>query len=164
MKAIGSVTLPLAREIHQVAIVVKDMWKTVQVYHEVLGWGPWNIYVCKPPRHTDTVVRGRLVHFTMQLAETQVGPVFFEVIEPLEGLSIYREFLEQKGEGLHHIACFNVDDLTGMLETFKRANVQVLMSGKIDGVRYCYMDTQPILKLIFETGDAGPATPDSTYP
>ncbi len=87
----------------QVAIVAKDLRKTIETYHRMLGWGPWNVYVLKPPRLHHTIVRGKSLHYTMQIAETHVGPIGFEIIEPLEGPSIYKEFLEQKGEGLHHV-------------------------------------------------------------
>ena len=153
------------KKVSQVGIVVRDMHKTIELYHKTLGWGPWSIYVCKPPRHTDTILRGRRVNYTMQLAETRLGSMLFEIIEPLEGPSIYKEFLEEKGEGLHHIACFKTRGLNDTVARFEQMGVEILMSGKIDSVRYCYMNTEPLLKIIYETGnDAELAQPDSTYP
>ena len=38
-------------------------------------------------------------------AECHAGPVVFELLQPLEGPSIYKEWLEERGEGLHHVAC-----------------------------------------------------------
>ena len=39
----------------------------------------------------------------MKLALTWVGDTMWEVIEPVDGPSIYKEFLEEHGEGLHHV-------------------------------------------------------------
>jgi len=152
----------------QVAVVARDLRKTIRMYHKMLGWGPWNVYVLKPPRHHHTTIRGKPVHYTMQIAETHVGLLGFEVIEPLEGPSIYEEFLEQKGEGLHHVACMRTAaELDPMLERFKRIGVEVLMSGRIeDSIYYCYLNTEPMLKLVLETGSGHAINlkPDWTYP
>ena len=152
----------------QVAVVVRDLRKTVETYHRMLGWGPWNVYVLKPPRHHHTIVRGKSLHYTMQIAETHVGPMGFEIIEPLEGPSIYREFLEQKGEGLHHVACMRTArDIDETLAEFKKMGAEVLMEGRIEeSIRYYYLDTEPMLRLILETGSghAIDLKPDWTYP
>ena len=153
-----------APEINQIAIVVKDLRKTVEMYHKILGWGPWNIYLPKPSRRSDLTLRGKAVHYTVNVAETRVGSVSFEIIEPVEGPSIHREFLEKRGEGLHHIGCFTTHELDAALRNFDQMGIGVLMSGKIDGVQWYYMDTEPILKLVYETGDEAAPTPDLTYP
>jgi methylmalonyl-CoA/ethylmalonyl-CoA epimerase len=154
--------------ITQVAVVVKDLRKTMETYHKMLGWGPWNVYVLKPPRHRDTFVRGKRVNYTMQIAETHVDSLGFEIIEPLEGPSIYREFLDEKGEGLHHIACMRTTtDADETLASFKKMGAGVLMGGSIDdSIRYYYLDTEPMLKLIVETGSGHAITlkADWTFP
>ena len=38
-------------------------------------------------------------------AEVHAGPIVFELIQPLDGPSIYKEWLDEHGEGLHHVAC-----------------------------------------------------------
>jgi hypothetical protein len=40
----------------------------------------------------------------MKLGVTWVGDVVWEVIEPLEGASLYREYLEARGPGVQHVA------------------------------------------------------------
>src|SRR5262249_58207049 len=87
--------------------VVKDLRKTMEMYHQALGWGPWNVYEHKPPLLHSTELRGKPTPFTMLGAEVQAGPIGFELLQPLDGPSIYKEWLEQKGEGLHHLACMH---------------------------------------------------------
>ena len=51
-------------------------------------------------------------------AETHVGDMGFELLQPLEGPSIYREWLDEHGEGLHHFAVMR--HLRGVRELKRR--------------------------------------------
>ena len=100
------------------------------------------------------MIRGKPVYYSMRLALTQIGYVQLELIEPLEGPSIYKEHLAEKGEGLHHIQSRpeNVDDA---LAAFKEMGIDILMSGKFGKGAFYYMDTEPILGLIYEVVKRG---------
>ncbi len=56
-----------------------------------------------------------------------IGPdkMDLEFISPIEGRPIYTDFLEQHGEGLHHIA-FTVDDLDAETAKLEAKGVPVL--------------------------------------
>jgi hypothetical protein len=45
--------------ITQISLVVRDLRKTMEQYHTILGWGPWNVFEHVPPMHHDTRVGGR---------------------------------------------------------------------------------------------------------
>src|SRR5207244_732706 len=98
----GSASAPLP--ISQIAIVVRDIDDALEKYHRVLGWGPWNVYEHKPPSLHDTYLHGQPTDYTMIGAETHVGPIVVELLQPVDGPSIYKEWLDEHGEGLHHIA------------------------------------------------------------
>jgi len=137
-------------EISQVAVVVKDLQRAMENYWKTLGIGPWSVYTFAPPALREPEVRRKSVHYSMRLALTKVGLVELELIEPLEGPSIYKEFLAKKGEGLHHLG-FVVDDLDGALAAFSNMGIDILMSGKWGDVsEYYYMDTEPVLGIIYE--------------
>jgi len=55
----------------------------------------------------------------MRVAFAKIGDVEWELIQPLDDKSIYAEFLEKHGEGLHHVA-FDVENFHETL-TFCRA-------------------------------------------
>lgn len=154
--------------ITQVAVVVKDLRKTMEAYHKVMGWGPWSVYEHKPPILHHTEVRGKSVHYTMIGAEVHCNPIDFEILQPLEGPSIYKEFLDQRGEGLHHVSVVNPsEDVDRALADFEKLGVKVIMSGRLgQGIRFYYMDTEPILKIVAETvsGHAISMKPAYTYP
>ena len=137
------------REISQIGVVVKDLMKALENYWKTMGIGPWRIYTFAPPALRETMIRGKPVPYSMRLAVTEIGQIQYELIEPLDGPSIYKEFLASKGEGLHHIQS-RLDDVTSELTEFKRIGINVLMSGKFKGGEFYYMDTEPILGTIYE--------------
>ena len=155
--------------ISQIAVVVNDLEKTMEQYTKLLGWGPWNVYRHEPPRLHDTVLRGDQVDFTMLGAETHVGDMGFELLQPLEGPSLYKEWLDEHGEGLHHVAVMlhDFDESSELKRRFDEVGAPVLMGGRIgETIEFYYLDTQPSLKIILESGSghAIDLVPDYVYP
>ena len=60
--------------ISQVAMVVRDLDASMKMFHETLGWGPWNVYEHVPPKLHHTHLRGEAVAFSMLGAECEVQP------------------------------------------------------------------------------------------
>jgi methylmalonyl-CoA/ethylmalonyl-CoA epimerase len=163
----GAASGPLP--ISQIAIVVRDIDDALEKYHRVLGWGPWNVYEHKPPSLHDTRLHGEPTEFTMIGAETHVGPIVVELLQPGEGPSIYKEWLDEHGEGLHHIAVMRPTpgESDATREHFAGAGADILMEGRIgETIQFYYLDTEPLLKVIFEsgTGHAVDLKPVRTYP
>jgi methylmalonyl-CoA/ethylmalonyl-CoA epimerase len=155
--------------ISQIAIVVKDIRAAMRAYHQALGWGPWNVYEHKPPALHDTELHGEPTPYTMIGAETHVGPIVVELLQPVEGPSIYKEWLETKGEGLHHIACMahTQEESNAIKARFAAMGADVLMGGRIgESIEFYYLDTEPLLKVIIESGSghAVDLNPAYTYP
>jgi len=90
-------------EICQIGIVVRDLQKAVDNYWSALGIGPWSIVRIEPPLLRDVTLRGKPVVASMLAAIAQSGSIQLELIQPLEGPSIWKEFLEERGEGIHHV-------------------------------------------------------------
>jgi methylmalonyl-CoA/ethylmalonyl-CoA epimerase len=117
----------------------------------------------------NVTVRGKPVVVSGRVAYAQSGPVQLELIEPPEGPSIWKEFLEEKGEGLHHVQS-RVDDPDAVLSAFKEMGIGVLMSVKVGENVFYYMDTEPLLGIIYEFGKQVGApftsffTLEGTYP
>jgi len=160
-------------EVSQVAFVVEDLDDGMDRFGGLLGVGPWEVYRFEPPRLTDRTYRGEDHDYSMALGLADLAGTMIELIEPLEGESIYTEHLESHGEGLHHVACFAFDDVDAVIEEFEAAGMGVLQSGTFgpadtnEGVEYFYFDTAAELNgVIFETArclDELPE-PDRTYP
>jgi len=156
-------TVPIP--VSQVALVVKDMEKSMREYTETMGWGPWTIYEYKPPRVHDTVVRGAPAEVTWIGAETHVGNTYVELLQPLAGGSIFQEFLDQHGEGMHHIGYWakTMDEAEHIKKVFAERGVSVLMSSWIDRVHFYYLDSSPMIIEVW-TGDLDSLKPTRMYP
>ncbi len=136
-----------------VAMVVKDMEKAIKRY-ETLGVGPFKPFIGGPEGVPVTgTVRGVPTDYDMdlRLAEGGMGGVHLELIQPLKGRTIYDEFLEEKGEGAHHI-CFNVDDLDKEIAEMAKRGYQVLQTGATSGAKWAYFDTDKDGGAITELG------------
>jgi hypothetical protein len=136
----------------QVGIVVRDATATANAWTERFQLAPPHIIDWPPPgRSLDETrtYRGVRGDFRMRLAFVETSSVQLEFIEPLEGNNIYAEFLEQHGEGLHHIL-FEVDDPKAVAAGL---NAPILQSGGSTlrpGALWTYLDTQEILGCIVE--------------
>jgi methylmalonyl-CoA/ethylmalonyl-CoA epimerase len=146
-------------EVSQIGIVVRDLQKAVDNYWATLGIGPWMTLRIEPPLLRDVIMRGKPVEASMVAAIAQSGSIQLELIQPLEGPSTWKEFLEQRGEGLHHVQA-PVQDPDAALAAFRELGVNVLMSGRIGDSIFYYMDTEPLLGIIYEfvgrTAQGGP--------
>src|SRR5699024_8851094 len=116
-------------EISQVGFVVEDLEDGMGRFGSILGIGPWEIYHFKPPKLSETTYRGESHDYAMTLALADLAGMMVELIEPIEGKSIYTEHLEEHGEGLHHVACFAFEDTQKTVQQFEDAGMEVLQSG-----------------------------------
>jgi methylmalonyl-CoA/ethylmalonyl-CoA epimerase len=141
--------------ISQIAVVVYDLEKSMKAYHDLLGWGPWNVYEHVPPALHHTHLRGTPTKYSMLGAETNVEGMGFEIIQPLEGPSIYKEWLDKYGEGFHHIAVMKhtAEESEGFKKEMAARGAKILMGGRIgETIEFYYLDTVPALKIIVESG------------
>jgi methylmalonyl-CoA/ethylmalonyl-CoA epimerase len=155
------------RTIDGTCVVVEDVMKSVKIYSKTLGWGPWNIYHCKPPKLSNTTLRGKPVDYTMDFAITKVGRAYFELIAPVDGPSTYREFLERGERGVQHIQSnyTSANTVKKILDDYKKAGIGLVQTGRFCGNEFFYLDTEKTLGTIYEILKVGPLDPpDQTYP
>ena len=146
----------------QIAHVVRDMETAMHRYHDQLGMGPWAVYELKPPLLYDSLVRGEPSDHTYLIALAQHGNMQYELIQPLTGRSLYDEFLEERGEGLHHVK-FYYRDCAAALRHYAGKGYSVVQSGRIDEDEFHYLDTEKDLGIIVEIGNAGTIRPPERW-
>ena len=158
---------PIFQGIYQVGLVVKDCMASVKKYNDEYGIGPWSIYEMGPDTMQDLVIRDKPEPYAMRAAVAFIGPVMIELIEPLDDKSIYFEFLQEHGEGIHHLL-FDVEDYDHTVEFFKERGLGILQGGSNQGLKYAYFDTRKDLGLISEimkaSADGALPEPDAVYP
>jgi len=99
---------------------------------------------------TERWVRGKPSHYECRLRFAQIGPVELELIEPIKGECLQKEFLDSKGEGIHHLGFF-VDDLDTEVSNLVRHGIEVIQSGKrLTGGGFAYLNTNAIGGIVLE--------------
>jgi methylmalonyl-CoA/ethylmalonyl-CoA epimerase len=93
----------------QCAVIVRDLDDAVRRWNEGLGVGPWTGYRLGPGRLKEMRYHGAEVEFSFRHALAWQGEMQFELIEPLEGPSIFTDHLEDHGEGMHHVGKYVPD-------------------------------------------------------
>jgi methylmalonyl-CoA/ethylmalonyl-CoA epimerase len=144
----------------QVGVVVRDLEDGAERFRSVLGVGPWAVWEFEPPLLTERTYRGDPAQFTMRIAIATVGDLMLELIEPGAGPSVHRDFLEDHGEGLHHVACFSFEDTDRVVEAISDAGAPVVQRGRFGDATFTYLDTTDLLNgVLFETGTGIDAVP-----
>ncbi|HET6412862.1 MAG TPA: VOC family protein [Anaeromyxobacter sp.] len=151
-------------DVIQVAQVVRDIDRAMKMYWDTFGIGPWEVYTFGPPAVRDSMVRGRPSDHVYKLAVTWKGELQLELMQPLKGRSIYDDFLERKGEGIHHLKLY-YPDCQAALERYRREGYEVIQSGKIDEDEFYYLDTERSHGVVIELGNNGKIRPpERRYP
>lgn len=97
--------------IDHLGIAVRSLEATVPYYEKALG------LKCE---HIEEVVSQKV-----RTAFFNVGGTHLELLEPTAPDSPIAQFIEKRGEGIHHLA-FATDDIHGQLEGAKSAGVKLI--------------------------------------
>jgi methylmalonyl-CoA/ethylmalonyl-CoA epimerase len=135
---------------HQTAFVVNDLDGAVRRWAHEFGVGPWSVWTMEPPTLKDTIYAGENIPFAFRHALAWMGEVQYELIEPLEGPSIFRDQLDSTGEGPNHIGAV-VDDHPSAVADFLARGFTPLQSGRFgaseDG-RFAYFRVPGIASIV----------------
>ncbi len=137
---------------HHVSVAVRDMNKAIE-YYKSLGIGPFPPFIgpSGPVPLTEKMLMGKPSDYSVDIRHAQggVGQLIFELIEPLEGETPVKEFLEKKGEGIQHIG-FTVDDLDKETAKMAEKGFRVTQSGKTPDAKWAYYETDAIGGVVIE--------------
>jgi methylmalonyl-CoA/ethylmalonyl-CoA epimerase len=127
----------------QVALVVPDLDVALEHHAGRLGLGPWACFTYTPELLTTATYRGRPARFSLRLA-LAAGTPEVELIEPLDGPSVYHDHLETHGAGVHHFA-YVVPSIDRGVATMEHAGYPLVQLGAgfgLDGDgAFAYFDT-----------------------
>lgn len=86
-----------------------------------------------------------------QMAFFYFGDLQMELIQPNEAPSAWREYLEEHGEGLHHLA-FNVKGMRMNIENCEGWGMKLIQKGEYrrGNGRYAFLDASDSLKMVVE--------------
>ena len=162
--------VPFLREgVAQVALIVPDLEKAVERYWTLFGIGPWHFYTYGSPLLKKMSYRGRPADYKMRIALSYIGTLRIELIEPAEGDTIYRDFVDEHGYGVHHFGVL-VDDMGEALQEADEAGFTMIQDGSGFGRdgdgHYAYLDTEEDIGVTIELIDRpqGRMPPEKVYP
>ncbi len=131
---------------HHVSVVVRDMAKAMKFY-EALGIGPFPPLLGPQGKVSlvNKTLHGKPADWELDLrhAEGGVGNLTFELIQPLEGDTPVKDFLEKKGEGIQHIGFF-VDDMEQETAKMAEKGFKITQSGETPTVKWAYFGTDAV--------------------
>ena len=127
--------------IFQTAWVVQDVDATERHLSALAGVKAWTRLPDIRFGPDTCQYRGAPADFTAHISMAYAGDMQLEVIQPVSGTSIYTEFLERTGGGLHHV-CWEVADLDAALGEAAGQGLEVLQRGDMahGACRFAYVD------------------------
>jgi methylmalonyl-CoA/ethylmalonyl-CoA epimerase len=132
------------KTVAHVAIIVRDIEKTTRTYAELFGLEPPGIRLGVSPEYMGKPTEGKA-----KMAFINLENITLEFFEPVGGPSAWQDFLEKKGEGVHHFG-FWVEGLDEHVKFLASKEMPVVQSGGGDWGRYRYVDATAGLAVMIE--------------
>jgi len=101
----------LIKRIGHIGIIVRDIEKALTVYQ-----GALDLHLAKIQERPDLAAT---------IAFLPIGDSEIELVQPATSESDVARFLEERGEGIHHI-CLEVDDIEKALSDLRERGLQVI--------------------------------------
>jgi len=134
-----------------IGYVTRDIERTMEHFQKYFGLGSFKKMV---PDYFNTRYRGKPGDFKMQLAFARVGNMVYELIQVLHGKTIYEEFMNEQGEGIHHLG-YEISDLAKWTQAYKEVGIEAIMSGERTGLKWSYFDTPAVVVELLERAPEG---------
>lgn len=125
-------------QVEEVALAVKEPERAVSLFEEVFG--------LRFDRTWEVSADRMKVHCAM------VGGTQFHVVSSVEPGALIDRFIQQRGEGLHHIA-FRVRDLDVVISRLRDAGLKVVPNAPrlgTHGGRYAFLHPESAFGLLIE--------------
>lgn len=134
----------------QIGFIVRDCDATKKKFAEFLGLEEPPSFWTDGIDKSQSVYRGEPCPAKAKLAFLKVGDnLDIELIEPDGQPSVWQEFLDEKGEGIQHLAFF-IKDSKGKQAALAQIGMDTIQTGEYTGGRYTYVDAVKDLKTVIE--------------
>lgn len=159
---------PQLTKMLQLAIVVRNVDESIKIYEEKFGIGPWNIGLLsnRHPPFEDMIVNGSTEPFAIKCAMASCYGMEIELIEPISD-GIFKDWLEEHGPGVHHVAFHTRDGYEKVLADAKAMNGKEPwirgQAAKV-GMDFSYIDYREELGMLVEVyGEQNTNKPGNDY-
>ena len=139
----------------QICVVVKNLDEAMKRYSDLLGIGPFLIYSVDA-KALGVTREGEPADYKIRVGMTKLGGAVLELLENIAGQTIWKDFYDEHGEGMHHIGLF-VKNFPAALSAFTDRGFKITVDGPIASStrtgRFTYLETQKGLGTTFELLD-----------
>ncbi len=133
----------------QVAIVVRDAERAARKFAELIGAEPPKPFIANEDGSDTVRLRGEPTRGRVKLAFFKMENLDLEFIEPTEDPTTWKEFLDEHGQGVHHIAFKAKDRMMETAGELEQHGYPLIQHGD----KYAYVDTAGDLGVILELLD-----------
>lgn len=129
----------------QIAWVTRDLGSTERMLGALLGAKKWTRMAGIHFGPETCTHRGQPADFVADIALSYAGDTQLEIIAPVRGASIYQEFLDGAGPGLHHICVPAADEaeFEARVGDAGAAGATVVAAGVMPGgMRFAYVGAE----------------------
>ncbi|MGA3406302.1 MAG: VOC family protein [Candidatus Bathyarchaeia archaeon] len=133
------------KQIIQVGILVEDVEESARKL-EKLGIGPFRIL---EPEYRDLTFHGKVGRFKVKIALANAGPVQIELAQRIYGETVYDDYFNRKGYGLHHLG-IQAENMEHSVKEMEKKGIRVIQSGNRPGVKWAFLDTEDKTGIVFE--------------
>lgn len=144
-------TTCLGKQFDQVCFVVRDLDAAVEFHKKANGITAWNVAEDLARDQTEKEYLGKPGNFQFSCAYGYAGETLFELARHDGGDSVYNDWLNEHGPGLHHIGFrqYDAEDLARAEQHYRDLGIGKAMGGLFQGpfgnCRWAYYDTRAFL-------------------
>ncbi|MHA1314904.1 MAG: VOC family protein [Candidatus Helarchaeota archaeon] len=132
--------------IDHIGIIVKDAEKSIARLKELFGIEKVSIIDWTVKKELDGTP---IEPYTLRMAFIPFENITIELMQVLDGKTIYDEFQGINGEGIHHV-CVNCEDIDEVMEEAEKLGIKAFDTGKIAGSAFAYLNTQDQVGFLVE--------------
>lgn len=139
------------RNMDHIAIIVHDVEKAAKEWADLFGMETPKWSLNDPLEKSHAQYRGKPTEARLKTAFLKLDNLRIELMEPIGGPSTWMEFLQTRGEGVHHVA-FEIKGMDDYVAKFDKQGMPLIQRGEwtvYTGGAYAYFDT-PQLGVILE--------------
>lgn len=131
---------------------VKDLEASVRAYSDEFKLGPWKFAELKAPIVRDVLFRGEPAEIDLLAAMSEVGPLAVELLQVRGGSAPFLEWADQLDDRFWHFVAYHrtTDEAEEAIASVNSLGLESLLSGYMDGCRFCMYDASPLFGRLFE--------------
>jgi len=126
----------IAKGFDQVAFVVEDLEPATKLYSDLFGVERWSIWSDLAKDQVNKTYRGEPGDFQFSCAYGYAGDILIELCHHDGGKSVYKDWLDTRGAGIHHVG-FRVVDANEFAEVerlYGKQGIEAAMGGELTDV------------------------------